>query len=202
MLVSKMASDPLVDLARKAGVMRPRELGAAGLARGGLPRLVTAGVLVRSGRGLYRVADAEVSERHALAEVAKRVPHGVVCLLSALRVHDLTTQNPHQVWLAVDRKARRPAAADPPLRVVRFSGAARAAGVERRVIDGVSVPVYSAAKTVADCFKYRNKIGVDVAVEALRDALHRRRATADEVWRMATVCRVANVMRPYLEALL
>ena len=200
--VSSQVLDPVVELARRAGVLRPRELAAAGLHRRDLARLVAAGTLVRSGRGLYSLADAGVSERHALAEAAVRVPRGVVCLLSACRVHDLTTQNPHQVWLAVDRTARRPAVDHPPLRVVRFSGAALASGVERHAVDGVSVPVYSAAKTVADCFKYRNKVGTDVAVEALRDCLRLRRATPDEVYRMATVCRVANVIRPYLEAML
>ncbi len=200
--VGSRVLDSVIELTRRVGALRPRELAAAGLHRRDLARLVAAGTLVRSGRGLYSPADADRSERHALAEVAKRVPKGVVCLLSALRVHDLTTQNPHQVWLAVDRKDRRLAVDHPPLPVVRFSGAALTAGVERHAIDGVSVPIYSAAKTVADCFKYRNKIGTDVAVEASRDCLRLRRATADEVWRMAAACRMANVIRPYLEAIL
>lgn len=190
----------IVELARRTGVLRPRELAAEGLSRHELSRLVDQGVLHRSGRGLYTLADAEPSEKRSLAEAAKRVPRGVVCLLSALRMHDIAALNPPEVWLAIDRKARRPVVSYPPVRVVRFSGEALSCGVERHTVEGVPVPVYSAAKTVADCFKYRNKIGIHVAVEALRDALRRRRATADDLHRFAIICRVANVMRPYIDA--
>ena len=146
------------------------------------------------------VADAATSEHEMLAAASVRVPHSVVCLLSALRFHELTTQNPSDVWLAIDRKARAPAAPDLPLRIVRFSGKARAKGIEEHEIDGVTVRIYNPAKTVADCFKYRRKIGTDVALEALRDCWRSGRATMDELWRYAAVCRVTNVMRPYLEA--
>jgi predicted transcriptional regulator of viral defense system len=135
-----------------------------------------------------------------LVTAATRIPHGVVCLLSALRFHDLTTQNPSEVWLAIDRKARAPVQHELPLRIVRFSGRARIEGIEKHRIDGVPVRVYSPAKTVADCFKYRRKIGTDVAMEALRDCWRSGRCTMDDLWRYASVCRVTNVMRPYLEA--
>jgi predicted transcriptional regulator of viral defense system len=128
------------------------------------------------------------------------VPSGVVCLLSALRLHGLTTQAPFEVWMALDTKAWLPKVDHPPLRFVRFSGAALREGVQRKKIEGVEVRFYSPAKTVADCFKYRNKIGLDVALEALRECRRQKRATADELWHFARVCRVANVMRPYMEA--
>jgi predicted transcriptional regulator of viral defense system len=120
--------------------------------------------------------------------------------LSALRFHGLTTQDPHEVWIAIDFKAHKPSVESPALRVVRFSGRALVEGIERHKIEGVRVHVYAAAKTVADCFKYRHKIGIDVAIEALRDSLRSRKATVDQIHRFAKVCRVANVMRPYLES--
>ncbi len=135
-----------------------------------------------------------------LALASRRVPHGLICLLSALRFHDLTTQNPSRIWLAIDRKARAPREPELPLQIVRFSGPALSEGVEEHAVDGVPVRVYSSAKTVADCFEYRRKIGLDVALEALREYLHSRRGSIDELWRYAGVCRVQNVMRPYLEA--
>lgn len=159
------------------------------------------GILERTGRGLYALPDAGAAEYHSLAEAAKRVPDAVACLLSALAFHDLTTQSPHEVWIAIDMKARKPANGYPPLRVVRFTGAALIEGVEEHDVEGVPVKVYSPAKTVADCFKYRNKIGKDVALEALRDSWRKGKATMDDLWKYAKVCRVANVMRPYLESL-
>jgi predicted transcriptional regulator of viral defense system len=128
------------------------------------------------------------------------VPRGVVCLLSALRFHELTTQQPFEVWLAIGIKSWKPEVASPPVRIVRFSETALNFGVEQHAIEKIPVRVYSAAKTVSDCFKYRNKIGVDVALEALRDCMSQRKATVDELWEAAKVCRMTNVMRPYLEA--
>ena len=188
-------------LVKKAGVLRPRDLDAHAIPRQYLHLLEQAGKISRSGRGLYTLADIDVSENHTVAQAAKRVPHGVICLISALRMHGLTTQIPHQVWIAIDRKAWKPSVDYPPLSIVRFSGEALTEGIERRNIEGVPVKVYSPAKTVADCFKYRNKIGLDVVLEALRDFRAKRKATMDDLWAMARVCRVANVMRPYLEAL-
>ena len=125
----------------------------------------------------------------------------IVCLLSALRFHCLTTQAPFDVWVAIPKAARVPKASFPPLRIVRFSGDALTEGVEQHMVDGVSVRITSVAKTVVDCFKFRNKIGLDVALEALRDAWMAKRVTMDELWHFAAICRVANVMRPYLESL-
>lgn len=187
-------------LAARQGVLRSRDLAEQGLSREVLRRLHAGGEIERRARGLYVVRGTQFSEHETLAAASARVPHGVVCLLSALRYHDLTTQNPTEVWLAIDRKARAPAERELPLRIVRFSGKARTEGIEGHTIDGVSVRVYNPAKTVADCFKYRRKIGTDVAIEALRDCWRSGRATMDELWRYAAVCRVTNVIRPYLEA--
>ena len=197
---SRSGKRRVLALARRQGVLRPRDLVAPGLSREVLRRLVAEGRLERRARGLYVLPGAG-GEHETLAAAAARVPHGVVCLLSALRLYGLTTQTPAAVWMAVDRKAHAPRAPELPLRVVRFSGAALTEGVEVRVLGGVRVRVYGAAKTVADCFKYRRKLGVDVAVEALRDYLRTRAGTVDDLWRYAAVCRVSNVMRPYLEAM-
>ena len=191
----------LLDLVRNQGLIRPRDLARLGIPRVALTRAVRRGQLERIGRGLYGLPGRPVSAHGVLAEVARRVPKGVVCLLSALRFHGLTTQAPFEVWLAIDNKAIAPKLDYPPLRIVRFSGAALTEGVEEQVVDGVTVRVTGVAKTVADCFKYRNKIGLDVALEALREAWRGKRMTSDDLWRYAKVCRVANVMRPYLDSL-
>jgi len=158
-------------------------------------------VLERIARGQYRLAESPVTEHHGLAIAAAAVPKGVVCLVSALSFHRVGTQLPFQVWLALDRRARRPTLSYPPLRVVRFSGSALRAGIATHQIEGRPVRIYSVAKTIADCFKYRNKIGLDVALEALREGWRARRFTMDEIGRHAKACRVERVMRPYLEAL-
>lgn len=194
-------ADQVLCLARGMGVLRARDLATHGIPRAYLTRLVEDGLLNRAGRGLYTLPDAELTEQHSFAEAAKRVPHSVICLLSALRFHELTTQAPFEVWLALDPRARRPRVDAPPLRIVRFSGHALSQGVEEHRVEGVSVRVYSPAKTVADCFKYRNKIGLDVALEALRETWRERRATMDDLWHFAEICRVSTVMRPYLESL-
>jgi len=186
-------------LVREAGVLRPRDLKAHGLSREYLRRLEQRGLILRSSRGLYMPADADLTESHSLAEACKRVPHGVICLLSALQFHILTTQAPFEVWMAIDGKARLPRVVYPPLRIFRCSGPAFSYGIEEYWIEGVLVRVYSPAKTVADCFKYRNKIGLDVALEAMNDAWRSRRATMDAIYRAAKVCRVDHVMQPYLE---
>jgi len=191
----------LIELVRSAGIVRPRDLDAHEIPRMYLTRLYREGRLNRPSRGVYTLPDAEPTENHDLAEASKRVPHAVICLLSALRVHGLTTQAPFEVWLAIDRKARLPRVDHPPLRVVRFSGPALTAGVERRNIEGVSVSVTTPARTVVDCFVYRNKIGLDVALEALRDCWRKKRATMDELHRAAQTRRMTTIMRPYLESL-
>lgn len=154
-----------------------------------------------SGRGLYVLPGCDTTEHHSLAEACKRVPKGVVCLLSALRFHELTTQAPFEVWLAIGEKAWRPRLEYPPLRIAHFSQASLNAGVVEHQIEGVTVHVYSLPKTVADCFKYRNKIGLDAAIEALRECRRARCCTMDDLWHNADICRVRNVMRPYLESL-
>ena len=188
-------------LLKRRGLVRPKELAEQGMSRDVLRPLVKSGEVVRVARGLYALPDADVTENRSLAEVSKKVHHGIVCLLSALRFHGLGTQNPYEIWLAIDRKARRPIAGDLPIRIVRFSGRSLREGVEVHDIQGVAVRIYSTAKTIADCFKYRNKIGLDVALEALREGWRARRFTMDNLWQYAKVDRVTNVMRPYLEAL-
>jgi predicted transcriptional regulator of viral defense system len=200
-VIEESKAEALINLARKQGVIRSSDLEAHDIPREYLSRLHRKGVLGRAGCGVYYLPGADLTEHHSLIEAAKLVPKGVVCLLSALRFHDLTTQSPFEVWLAIDPKAHRPSADGVALRVVRFSGRALTSGVEEHVVEGVAVKIYSPAKTVADCFKYRNKIGLDVALEALRDYRRSRHFIADELWGYAKVCRVANVMRPYMEAL-
>ncbi len=195
------AAERLIDLVRNQGLIRPRDLASLSISRIELTRAVRRGQLERVGRGLYGLPGRPVSAHGALAEVARRVPKGVVCLLSALRFHGLTTQAPFEVWLAIANKSIAPKLDYPPLRIVRFSGAALTEGVEEHVVDGVTVRVTGIAKTVADCFKYRNKIGLDVSLEALREAWWEKRMTSDDLWYYAKVCRVANVMRPYLDSL-
>ena len=185
---------------REVGIVRPADLTKYGLRRELIYRLHKQGLVERTGRGLYILRKAIITENHSVAEACKKVPRGVICLLSALRLHGLTTQNPFEVWMAIDRKARLPKSDSPKLRFVRYSGDALTAGVEVRRIEQVPVQVYGVAKTVVDCFKYRNKIGIDVALEALRESRRERACTMDELWRYAKICRVANVMRPYLES--
>jgi predicted transcriptional regulator of viral defense system len=190
-----------VRLIEMAGLIRPKELEAQGVSRVQLARLVREGLVVRQGRGIYTAARHAPTPRHALARVAKRVPQGVVCLLTALRFHGLTTQSPAEVWIALPEKARRPRLDYPRLRVARFSGAALTEGIEEHRAEGVPLRVYSPAKTVADCFKYRNKVGIDVAVEALRDFSRQHRGRSSELARFARICRVSRVMQPYLDAI-
>lgn len=187
-------------LAEHQSLLRARDLAAQGLPTVLLTRLVAAGKLERVARGVYSLPGQSLSENRSLAEVALRVPKGVVCLLSALRVHGIGTQAPFEVWMAIPPNSPTPRMGQPALRVVRMSGAALTEGVEPMKIDGVQVPVFNAAKTVADCFKYRNKIGLDVALEALRDGWQQGKLPMDALWHYATVNRVANVMRPYLES--
>ena len=186
---------------RRKGIVRPRDLEALGIPREYLLRLYRQGKLSRTGRGIYTLPDAAVTERHSYAEVTKRVPEAVLCLLSALAFHELTTQSPAAVWIALGKGARKPAILSPSLRVVRLTEPSLSEGVEKHRVEGVSVRVYSAAKTVADCFKFRNKIGLDIAIEALKDCLRQKKATISDIYRYAKICRVSNVIRPYMEAL-
>jgi predicted transcriptional regulator of viral defense system len=188
-------------IVKEMGLVRPSDVEARGVSRTQLYRLFRQGHVVREARGIYTAAQHDYSAEHSLALVAKRVPTGVFCLLTALRFHDLTTQSPAEVWIALPEKARKPRLDYPRLRVARFSGAALTEGIEVHQVEGVEIHVYSAAKTVADCFKYRNKIGVDVAVEALRDFSRKYRGGASDLARFARICRVSRVMQPYLDAI-
>ena len=197
-----MASHPdseIPKVIRRLGIVRTAELEAHGIPRGQLYRLVRKGLVERRARGLYVASKHAITAEHTLAQVAKRVPGGVFCLLTALRFHELTTHAPAEVWIALPEKARKPTLDYPRLRVARFSGPALTEGIETHRLEGVEVRVYSAAKTVADCFKYRNKVGVEVAVEALRDFSRRQRGGATELARYARICRVSRVMQPYLD---
>lgn len=180
---------------------RPRDVLPLGVTHYQLRRLVARGVAEQAAPGLYRLSDVESTESETIAMVASAVPHAIVCLLSALRVHDIGTQSPRQVWLAIDRKARKPRRLPAAVRIVRFSGQMLTYGVEVQSMQGVQVRITSPARTVVDCFRYRNKIGIDVALEALRDAVRSRKATVSKIDRAAEVCRMRTVIAPYLEAL-
>lgn len=194
-------SASLVDLAQGKALLRPSDAVAQGRSRLYLAQLAHRGLVHKLSRGLYALPQRQASEFAGLAEVASKHPQVLVCLLSALAFHGLTTQAPFEVWVAVDNKARAPQFDYPPLRVARFSGPALTEGVALHDIEGVSVKVTCVAKTIADCFKFRNKIGLDVALEALKEAWHAKRVTMDELWHYGQICRVQNVMRPYLEGL-
>ena len=190
----------VLQLVRKNGWLRASDLADAGVPRAVLTCMAASGQLERAARGLYRLPDSGSSEHEGLVTVASKVPQAVVCLLSALQFHGLTTQLPWQVWIAMPRGSHVPRLEYPPIRMVQFTGEAYTQGIETHERDGVKLHVYSVAKTVADCFKHRNKIGMDVALEALKDARAQGRASFDDLWRCAKVCRVSNVMRPYMEA--
>ena len=190
----------ILDYARKKGAIRPKDVEQMRTPRLVLYRLAWNGELIRSARGVYMPASLEPTELHTAVEITVAIPKAVICLLSALQFHDLTTQMPDRVWVAIDRKARKPQIAL-PVKLVRFSADMLSKGVEKHRVEGVELRVTNAAKTVADCFKYRNKIGIEVAIEALSDCLQKRKATREEIWRYAKLCRVANVIRPYMEAM-
>jgi len=191
----------VLQLVHKIGVLRPRDLDAYEIPREYLSRLHRKGRLEHTRRGLYIIPNMKITEHHNIVESCKMIPHGVICLISALQFHGLTTQNPLQIWMAIDYKARRPKAHGLSLRIVRFSEQALYEGIERHKIEKVEVKIYNPAKTIADCFKYRNKIGLDVALEALREGWREGRFSMDEIWEYAKMCRVSNVLRPYLESL-
>jgi len=192
--------DPISAL-DKGGLFRSRDLEAAGLHRSRLVRLVERGEIERVGRGLYRFPEGEISTEFSIAAVGRRVPQAIICLLSALRFHEIGTQSPWQVWIGLDRKARKPTFSDLPVRVVRFSGEALTYGVQEVVIQGVPVRITTPARTVVDCFRYRNKIGLDIALEALQDAIAGRKTTVDAIGYAADALRMRAVMKPYLVSL-
>jgi predicted transcriptional regulator of viral defense system len=190
-----------LDLLKEKGIARSGDFSRTGVSRTQLRRLCEKGLIERIGHGLYSLPGTVLTENHSLAEASRQVPGGVICLLSALRFHGLTTQNPFEVWMAIDRKAWRPKRSSPKIRYFYLSGPSLNQGIEEHDIGGVPVRVYGAAKTVADCFKFRNKVGLDVAIEAVRDFRRRHPKSLNALWQFAEVDRVTKVIRPYLEAL-
>ncbi len=191
-----------LSLIRARGIVRARDFRAAGIPLVYLKRLTDAGELVRLGRGLYQDPERVGEDvAHDLAEAARLVPNGVVSLVSALRHHELTTQLPHAVWMTIPHKARTPNVQGLRLEIVRATGDVLTAGVQHIRVEGVDVPIYGVAKTVADCFKHRRHIGEDVAIEALRDALRQRKTTASELMKYAAIDRVAERIEPYIKAM-
>lgn len=194
-------SEKLAELLDQQHIIRPQDLARARIPRNYLTRLVARGKLQRLDRGIYTAAPLPISEHISLLEVAGKVPKGVICLLSALIFHDIGTQIPREVWIAIDVKAWTPRISAPAVRIMRFSGPALHFGVEEHEVKGGKIRVFTPAKTVADCFKFRHKIGMDVALEALRETYRQRKASMNQLFEAAKVCRVANVMKPYLESL-
>jgi predicted transcriptional regulator of viral defense system len=199
--MSSSTSNRLLALVHDAGILRARDAVHAGIARTYIQKAVERGEIERVGRGVYTLAGQVTSEHQTLLEVTRRVPHAVICLLSALRLHEMTTANPHEVWIMIDRKARKPTFTVPQVRVVRCARELLNEGVEDMRIDSLTMRVTNPARTVADCFRYRNKIGLEVAIDALRDCIRKKRCTMDDLWKYAKVRLVANIMRPYMEAL-
>ncbi|MQX90487.1 transcriptional regulator [Sinorhizobium meliloti] len=183
------------------GIARLAELRNAGVTAATVSRMERDGEVLRLARGLYQLADAELAANHSLAEVAKRVPKAVICLVSALVFHGLTDQLPRHVWLAIGRKDWAPKPDGTPIRIVRFTESLLNEGIETHTVEGVPIRIFGVAKTVADCFRYRNKIGLSVAIEGLQEALWQRRATPGEIAVQADRGGVGTVIRPYLEAL-
>jgi predicted transcriptional regulator of viral defense system len=191
----------ILDLLAQKGMLRPSDLDTIGAPRVALTRMTAKGLLEKVGRGIYRLSDGQNTEHESLVAVATKVPQAVFCLLTALQFHELTTQLPRQIWIAMPRGSHTPKIDYPPVKMVQFATDAYSKGVEVFERDQVRFRVYCLAKTLADCFKHRNKIGLDVAIEALKDARAQKKASADEIWHYAKICRVTNVMRPYLEAI-
>lgn len=191
----------ILEIAGEKKLIKPKDLAAEKIPTVYLSRLVKQGKLLKVSRGLYTLPETPFDENQSLLEVQNLVPNGVFCLLTALQFYDLTTQNPFQIWLAVDRNAAVPRIRSIQNRIFRMSGEMFSAGIEDHQVEGGTIKVYSPAKTVADCFKYRNKIGLDVAMEALRDAWQKRLITMDELWRFAQIDRVSNVILPYAHML-
>lgn len=194
-------SKRILEIAEEKKLIKPKDLVAEKIPTVYLSRLVKQGKLLQVAYGLYALPETQFDENQGLLEVQHLVPNGVFCLLTALQFHNLTTQNPFQVWLAVERNAAVPRIRSVQNRIFRMSGEMFSAGIEEYQIEGGTIKVYSPAKTVADCFKYRNKVGLDVAMEALSDSWRKRLITMDELWRLAIINRITKVMLPYTQML-
>lgn len=199
-MTAQTQRERLIELFESSPVLKAGAIVSHGIDRKTIQRMVQAGEIQRIGRGLYSRSDYEVDSYHSYVEAQLLVETGVVCLLSALAFHEIGTQTPRHVWLAVSRPSRIPKTEGVPVKIVTFSEPAFSAGIEKHQIEGVQVNVYSPAKTVADCFKYRNRLGTDVAIEALREAVREMNVSPDELLRFAEICRVRSVMVPYIES--
>jgi predicted transcriptional regulator of viral defense system len=195
------SASPKTSLLQSQALLRPSDAVALGYSRMYVAQLAKQGLVRKISRGLYATPQRQESEFSSFAEIASKHPKALVCLVSALSFHGLTAQAPHEVWIAIGNKDRIPTMTYPPLRVVRFGGESLTEGVASHMMDGVAVKVTNVAKTIADCFKFRNKIGLDIALEALKEAVQSKRVTMDELWHYSQLCRVHKVMRPYLEGL-
>jgi predicted transcriptional regulator of viral defense system len=189
-----------LDLLKDKGMLRLKDFIAEDITPETLARLVRDKQVLRPARGLYQLPNTQIDAAHTLVEASVLVPKGIVCLISALQFHELTLQMPSAVWMAIERTAWRPTSSYPPIRFVRFSGWAMTEGVERYPIQSRQVPITNPARTIVDCFRYRNKIGIDIAMEGLREGIRRRKCTPDQLWQYAKTARVWTVMRPYVEA--
>ena len=194
-------SKEILKLAKTQGVIQIRDLRKKGIHPEYLRRLYGKGQLIKIARGQYTLPNTRIGEHHSLVVIAKAVPNAVICMVTALRFHDIGTQMPYKVWIAIERRSSTPRIEKPGIRIFRFSSKAFTEGIENHMIEGVDVKVYNPAKSVTDCFKYRNKIGLDVAIEALRDGWQQKKFTMNELWIYAKICRVANIIKPYLETL-
>ena len=194
-------TEQILELAKEKGIIQANDLKALGITRNYLYKLSEKGLLIKTARGMYMLPDAIITENQNLVEIAKKIPSAVVCLISALSFHEITTQIPHEIWIAVPRDTWRPSIVYPPLHYTVLTENVYNFGIQEVTINNTIVKIYSPAKTVADCFKFRNKTGVDVAIEALREVWRSRKATMDELVEAAEVDRVSRIMRPYLEAI-
>lgn len=199
--MTRNATQRVLELARSRRLLRAADVREHGESAQLLLALHQAGKLQRVARGVYSLPGLAPTEHMSLAEICQRVPRAVVCLLSALQFHEIGAQAPHEVWIALPEGAQTPAVPYPPLRIARLRGAAYTEGIETVMDNGGPIRVYGVAKTVTDCFKFRNKVGLDVALEALKDAWRQRRVAMDDLTRYARINRVGRVMQPYLEAI-
>ena len=191
-----MNADKIISIIMSKGTVCAADLKKIDIARTTLPHMANQGILRRVARGVYTLAGQYLAFE-AFAEIMTSAPQSVICLLSALQFHEVTTQMPFETWVAIESNASKPKS--PNVRLVKLTGKAFSEGIETHEKEGLSVRVYCPAKTVVDCFKFRNKIGTDVVREALVDCLQQKKATRDEIWRYAKICRMSNVMRPYME---
>lgn len=198
-MASKM--EKAKEIIKEKQIIRPKDFDEFNIPRRYLTRLYQRGLVRRIDRGLYEYIDRQPTEKATIVEVCKKIPNGIVCLLSALQIHDITTQQPREVWIALEHSARRPKTGRLPVRIVHMTGNALEEGISVARFENVQVRVYNPAKTVADCFKFRNKIGLDVALEALREVRRKKLVTSEELWHYAKICRVSKIMRPYLESI-